>query len=155
MNDYLAKPFYEDELLQLVHDWVLRPTAPEAVAPPLGPALYKLDTLLDTARGNQKFVESMLKTFIDSTQIALRDLGRALEVGNLAGLQATAHKLRPSLVHLQIQPVVGLIDQLENWESTFSYDDLQPLVEQVSQLLRQVLIDIAVELEMRRQTETN
>jgi PAS domain S-box-containing protein len=155
MNDYLAKPFYEDELLQLVHDWVLRPTAPEAVALPLGPALYKLDTLLDTARGNQKFVESMLKTFIDSTQIALRDLGRALEVGNLAGLQATAHKLRPSLVHLQIQPVVGLIDQLENWESTFSYDDLQPLVEQVSQLLRQVLIDMAVELEMRRQTETN
>ncbi|TVT43577.1 PAS domain S-box protein [Hymenobacter setariae] len=163
MNDYLTKPFFEDELLQLVHAWVLRPlTTPdapvEAVAPPPSPepnqALYKLDILMNTARGNQKFVESMLKTFIDSTYNALRDLNRALEVGNLAGLQATAHKLRPSLVHLQIQPVVGLIDQLENWEGAFKYDDLQPLVEQSNHLLRQVLANMTTELELRRQSAT-
>jgi HPt (histidine-containing phosphotransfer) domain-containing protein len=107
--------------------------------------------LMNTARGNQKFVESMLNTFIDSAYNALRDLNRALEVGNLAGLQATAHKLRPSLVHLQIQPVVSLIDRLENWEGAFTYDDLQPLVEQSNQLLRQVLADMTAELDARRQ----
>jgi PAS domain S-box-containing protein len=162
MNDYLTKPFFEDELLQLVHAWVVRPATPPevasevvAVAPPPspepGPVLYKLDMLMNTARGNQKFVESMLKTFIDSAYNALRDLNRALEVGNLSSLQATAHKLRPSLVHLQIQPVVSLIDQLENWEGAFTYDDLQPLVEQSNHLLRQVLADMMAELEARRQ----
>jgi PAS domain S-box-containing protein len=164
MNDYLTKPFYEDELLQLVHDWILRPAAqiidtksaePEVAvaAPPLelnpSPALYKLDILLDTARGNQNFVESMLKTFINSTYNALRDLNHSLEVGNMAGLRATAHRLRPSLLHLQIQPAVAIMDRLENWEGAFSYDSLQPLVEAADRLLRQVLADMNTELEAR------
>ncbi|HET9502398.1 MAG TPA: PAS domain S-box protein [Hymenobacter sp.] len=162
MNDYLTKPFYEDELLQLVHDWILRPAgapaeaptpvaAPAPPAPSPGAALYKLDMLLDTARGNQKFVESMLKTFIDGTYNALRDLGRALEVGNMQGLQNTAHKLRPSLLHLQIQPAVAIMDRLENWEGPYSYDDLQPLVEAADRLLRQVLADMSTELQALRQ----
>ncbi len=177
MNDYLTKPFFEDELLRLVHDWLLRPTALAAAgkdavpaarrplpAPPAldpdpnpnldsrpGPpaALYKLDILLDTARGNQHFVASMLKTFIDATYHALRDLGHALEAGNLPALQATAHKLRPSLMHLQIQPAVALLDQLENWEGAFNYGQLQPLVHAADRLLRQVLADMHAELEAR------
>ncbi|GAB3635197.1 hypothetical protein GCM10027422_07870 [Hymenobacter arcticus] len=157
MNDYLTKPFYEDELLTLVHDWVLgshSSTEPGEVAPPMpaapAPALYKLDILLDTARGNQKFVVMMLQTFIDGTYAALRDLGHALQVGNVQALQATAHKLRPSLVHLQIQPVVALMDSLEGWVGPFSYDDLQPLVEASDQRLREVLASMSAELEARR-----
>jgi PAS domain S-box-containing protein len=161
MNDYLTKPFYEEELLTLVHDWVLGshttpvavPTVP-APAPAAPPAaeLYKLDILLDTARGNDKFVAMMLQTFINGTELALRDLGHALQVGNTGALRATAHKLRPSLVHLQIQPVVNLMDSLENWSGPFSYDDLQPLVEASDQLLRQVLASMGTELEARRKT---
>jgi PAS domain S-box-containing protein len=157
MNDYLTKPFYEDELLQLVHDWVLRPPSPgaspeepAAALPALDAPLYKLDILMDTARGNQKFVVSMLQTFIDGTYHALRDLNRALEVGSVSGLQATAHKLRPSLVHLQILPAVALLDSLENWAVPFNYDRLQPLVETCDRLLRQVLADMATELATRR-----
>ena len=159
MNDYLTKPFYEDELLQMVHDWVLRPPAGAPVAPVVpaaqlaagsGEVLYKLDILLDTARGNQKFVLSMLQTFLDGTATALRDLNHALEVGNVQGLQATAHKLRPSLVHLQVQPVVILLDNLETWAGPFSYDDLQPMVATADRLLRQVLADMTVEVDTRR-----
>ena len=166
MNDYLSKPFYEDELLQLVHDWVLRPPgnvsvpAPAAVpidapVPKLQPALYNLDILLEMARGDQKFVASMLQTFIDGTFNALRDLNRALEVGSVPGLQATAHKLRPSLMHLQIMPAVALITSLENWAKPFDYDDLQPLVETADLLLRQVLVEMSAELETRRLALTN
>jgi len=159
MNDYLTKPFYEEELLTLVHDWVLGahstaevnvPAAAAHSAPAPSADLYKLDILLDTARGNQKFVAMMLQTFLDGTYAALRDLGHALQVGNVQALQATAHKLRPSLVHLQIQPAVVLMDSLESWVGPFSYDDLQPLVEATDQLLRRVLVSMAAELEARR-----
>jgi hypothetical protein len=153
-----------------VHDWILRPSSqaadskdaePEVVAATptyeldSRPALYKLDILLDTARGNQNFVESMLKTFINGTYNALRDLNHSLEVGNLQGLQATAHKMRPSLVHLQIQPAVVLVDKLENWEGDFSYDSLQPIVEAADRLLREVLAAMNTELEARHKPVAN
>lgn len=92
----------------------------------------------------------MLQTFLDGTAHALRDLNRALAVGNALDLRATAHKLRSSLMHLQIQPAVALMDSLENWVGEFSYDDLQPLVEASDRLLRQVMAEMAGELEARR-----
>ena len=155
MNDYLTKPFFEEELLALVYDWLLgvhSTSEPSPVAPApavTAPELYKLDILLDTARGNQQFVAMMLQTFLTGTQTALRDLNHALQIGNVQVLQATAHKLRPSLVHLQIQPAVTLMDQLESWAGPFNYDDLQPLVEASDRLLRQVLASMTAELETR------
>ena len=159
MNDYLTKPFYEEELLTLVHQWLLGAhntvaaseiSAPAPVTAPAPPSLYKLDMLLDMARGNQKFVATMLQTFINGTYAALRDLGHALQIGNVAAMRSIAHKLRPSLVHLQIKPVVTLMDSLENWTGPFNYDDLHPLVEASDQLLREVLASMSAELEARR-----
>ena len=152
MDDYLTKPFYEDELLQIMCDWMLMPTD-EPVSPPEPPApqceLYNLNVLLDMARGDQKFVSSMLQTFLSSTTKALRDLQAALAVGNLAGLQAAAHKMRPSLRHLHIKPALELMNTIDNWAGPFSYDDLQPLVETANRLLSQVLAEMTNELENR------
>ena len=157
MDDYLTKPFYEDELLRLVYDWMLRPpgrplppTAPPKVAPVPQRQLYDLRLLESMAQGDQKFIASMLQTFISSTRTALRDLHAALAVGNLAGLQATAHKMCPSLRHLHIHPAIGLMDALENWAGPFSYDDLQPMVEAVDLQLREVIFGMSAELEARR-----
>ena len=158
MNDYLTKPFYEDELLQLIYDWIFGPLSGSAVALPppaappasTSPALYQLDGLLKIAGDNQQFVVTMLQTFLSSATAALGDLHQALEASNLAGLQATAHRLRPSLVHLQVQPVVALMDRLEQWESPFTYEEVQPVVETTSRLLRQVLADLRTEIEVRR-----
>jgi PAS domain S-box-containing protein len=153
MSDYLTKPFYEDELLQLLCNWLLTPA--EALALPLPPPtsqarLYNLSVLTDMARGDQKFISSMLQTFLTSTTKALRDLHTALGVGNLAGLQAAAHKMRPSLRHLQISSALELMDALDNWAEPFAYDDLQPLVESADRVLSQVLVEMTAEVENRR-----
>ncbi|MBU6121971.1 response regulator [Hymenobacter siberiensis] len=157
MDDYLTKPFYEDELLQLVYDWVLRPpgrplppAAPPKVAPVPQRQLYDLRLLESMGQGDQKFIASMLQTFISSTGTALRDLHAALAVGNLASLQAAAHKMCPSLRHLHIQPAIELMDTIENWAGLFSYDDLQPIVEVVDLQLREVIFAMSAELEARR-----
>ena len=156
MDDYLTKPFYEDELLRLVYDWMLRPpgrplppTAPPKVAPVPQRQLYDLRLLESMAQGDQKFIASMLQTFISSTRTALRDLHAALAVGNLAGLQSTAHKMCPSLRHLHIQPAIELMDTIENWAGLFSYDDLQPMIEAVDLQLREVIFAMLAELEAR------
>ncbi|WBA44164.1 PAS domain S-box protein [Hymenobacter canadensis] len=161
MDDYLTKPFYENELLQLLCDWLLQPAAvpgsPNEVAQPALPAalaapsmIYNLEILQNMSQGDQKFVSSMIQTFIDSTQRTLQGLHAALAVGNLTGLQAAAHMLRPSLRHLQIHTALKLMDQLENWAGPFSYDDLQPLVEAADRILRQVLVEMTAEQQTRR-----
>jgi Mrp family chromosome partitioning ATPase len=92
----------------------------------------------------------MLQTFLTSTTKGLRDLHIALGVGNLAGLQAAAHKMRPSLRHLQIQSALEMVNTLDNWSGPFAYDDLQPLVESVDRVLSQVLVEMTAEVENRR-----
>lgn len=160
MNGYLTKPFYEDELLQLVCDWVLLPPGQPLVpsdAPHIAPVpqrqLYDLELLQSMSQGDQKFVTSMLQTFISSTHIILRDLHAALAVGNLVGLQAAAHKTSPSLRHLQIQSAISQMDVLEGWSGPFSYDDLQPVVESIDLVLREVIFKMTAELEARRANE--
>ncbi|WP_210517396.1 PAS domain S-box protein [Hymenobacter terricola] len=159
MDDYLTKPFYEDELLQLLGDWLLRPLhkAEAAGGSPVlplsaGPAppLYNIDVLLRMGRGNQQFVITMLQTFIASTRTALRDLHSALAVGSLTGLQAAAHQLRPSLRQLQIQAALPLLDAVQGWPEPFSYDDLQPLVEAADHVLDAVIVAMLAEVETRR-----
>ena len=158
MDDYLAKPFYENELLQLLCDWMLMPTGrpvspPEPPAPPAPQGeLYNLNVLLDMARGDQKFVSAMLQTFVSSTQHSINSLHAALAVGNLEGLHAATHQLRPSLRHLQVQPALELLEALDAWTLPFSFDDLQPLVENIELVLRQVITGIEAELAIRRAT---
>jgi PAS domain S-box-containing protein len=160
MDDYLTKPFFEDELLQLLCDWLLKPEpaaeplkphqAP-AAAPP-GPPLrrYSLDGLLLMGKGNEQFVSHMLHTFVSSTHNILRNLHGALAVGSLPSLHAATHQLRPSLRHLHIQAALDLLDELDAWPEPFSFDDLRPLVEALDLTLRQVTVEMAAELKARQ-----
>ena len=162
MDGYLTKPFYEDDLIQLLGDWLLGPLDQVSLshAAP-GPArsaaltapLYNLEVLLLMGRGDHQFVATMVHTFITSTRTALRNLHGALAVGNLAGLHAAAHQLRPSLRHLQVQAALPLLNALEERTPPFAYDDLQPLVEAVDQLLNEVMISLLTELETRRSAD--
>ena len=94
----------------------------------------------------------MLQTFINGTRHSINSLHTALAVGNLEGLHAAAHQLRPSLLHLQVQPALELLEALDAWTLPFSFDDLQPLVEDIELVLRQAITEIKTELAIRRAT---
>jgi CheY-like chemotaxis protein/HPt (histidine-containing phosphotransfer) domain-containing protein len=161
MDDYLAKPFYEEELLQLLCRWLPSPLSPAPAAShghgtetapsaPPEPKLYNLNVLVAMARGDQNFVSAMLETFLKSTKQAMQDIQNALAIGDVKSIQNAAHKLRPSLQHLQIYPTLAVMDRLENWEKPFSHDEVRPLIESASRELTQVLAAIGAELETRR-----
>jgi PAS domain S-box-containing protein len=152
MDDYLTKPFYEDELLQLLCNWLLTPAASIGAPGPVvalararpEPKLYSLEGLLTI--GDQHFVSSMLQTFIYGTRQSLNKLHAALAVGNLVGLHAATHQLRPSLRHLRIGPALELLDALDACVLPFSLNDLQPLVEATELVLGQVITELTAEL---------
>ena len=142
MNDYLSKPFHEDELLKIVHEWLLCVPTRDAST-----KLYRLDLLREAAHNDQKFMTFMLRTFLKSSDDVLGSLRAALATGNVDAIRAAAHKIKPSLRHLQIQPVLALAEQLEVWPAPFEAATLTPLIDSMDRLLRQVTEQISQDLD--------
>ena len=164
MNGYLAKPFQETQLLQLLLEWIVpgleRPAAPAEPAP-LPPAepvvmarpdasLYSIDDLLKAGQGDPDFVLFMLQTFADSCQEALRDLRRGLREADVVLLKSTAHTLKPSLQHLNAWQALPPVEKINCWAGAFALEPLRVLVETVELLLRDVLAQIAGDLHAER-----
>jgi len=157
MNGYLAKPFREEELLKLVSNWVLTPeqaaraesAAPAAApAPAAGVKLYQTDELLHIGQGDLEFVRFMLETFVESCQEAIQGLAQGLADADVALLKTTAHTLRPSLTHLRALHILPPVEALDKWDSGFNLSKLQPLVESVVLLLREVVAQIQQDVEL-------
>ncbi|OUJ69838.1 PAS domain-containing hybrid sensor histidine kinase/response regulator [Hymenobacter crusticola] len=141
MNDYLSKPFHEDELLKIIHEWLL--CAPKQQAG----KLYRLDILKEAAHNDSKFITFMLRTFLKSNEDVLSSLNTGLRTGNVEVLKAAAHKIKPSLRHLQIHQVLVLVEQLESWDTPFDKPILTEMVESIHKLLRQVMAQIVEDLD--------
>jgi PAS domain S-box-containing protein len=154
MNDYLAKPFQEDELLKLVGDWILGASAPNPTTPtktaaaitPSDAPLYKLDLLYQIGQGDEGFVALMLESFIESCEEAVQDLHQTLLTQDEKLLKATTHKLKPSLDHLHIYQLLPLVKRLDAWDTAFDADVLPPLINNVIELLEQIIRQMTIDL---------
>jgi signal transduction histidine kinase/BarA-like signal transduction histidine kinase len=159
MNGYLAKPFQEGQLLQILSDWLLPAGsggAPYlALAAPEAPAthasgLYSIDDLLKAGQGDPEFVVFMLRTFIESCHEALLELHQGLRDANLSMLKGTAHTLKPSLQHLNAWQVLPPIDKLNKWVGEFQNEPLQSLVQSAEGLLGDMVKQIETDLKEER-----
>ena len=159
MSDYLTKPFREEELLRKVSKWLLReaPGEPETVgggpvaaAEPEAavgiPPLYQTDELLLVGQGDLDFVRFMLETFVESCQEAIAGFAHAVREADVTLLRATAHTLRPSLVHLRALHILPPVEVLDKWPGPFESSAVLPLVEAVTGLLHGVSERITLDL---------
>ncbi|OON67233.1 PAS domain S-box protein [Hymenobacter sp. CRA2] len=141
MNDYLSKPFHEEELLKIVHEW-LQPNAKSGEEV----QLYRLDILQEAANNDHRFVAVMLRTFLKSSEDVLASMRAGLAASDMRVLKAAAHKIKPSLTHLHIYQVLEPVEQLDSWEGPFDQPAVASLVEITEKLLRQVMSRIALDL---------
>ncbi|GGG38424.1 hypothetical protein GCM10011378_13380 [Hymenobacter glacieicola] len=147
MNSYLAKPFQEAELLQVVSEWVVpqaQIVAPVPAASPAPPtaALYQIDDLLKVGQGDQSFVTFMLETFVESSEELLQEMAQAMQEGNLARLKSAAHTLKPGLAHLHVLHLLPIVTELDQWQGEFESETLAMLVTCVTEQLREVITQI-------------
>ncbi|WP_426492729.1 PAS domain S-box protein [Hymenobacter sp. 102] len=151
MNDYLAKPFQEQDLLKMVYNWTARPQQQEEQRPE---KLYDLALLHETARGDQQFIDFMLATFLESSTAILQELHSALADGSLPRLQAGAHKIKPSLMHLHMGAVLEPVEHLEKYPGPFEVAVLQPLLTVIDSNLRQVMHQIERDVKQTKRRST-
>ncbi|UOG73913.1 response regulator [Hymenobacter tibetensis] len=107
MNDCLAKPFEEEELLGkmlAVHEARTIPAAP----------LFNLTGLYQIAHGKPAFVRRILESFASSTPNLVARLQHSLSSTNWMEIAACAHQLKPVLKLLQVDKLVQAICTLED-----------------------------------------
>jgi signal transduction histidine kinase/FixJ family two-component response regulator len=112
MNDYLLKPFKQNDLQKII---IKQKSSGEKIKKPQPPkdVTFDLEHLKALSNGNDSFVLNMLDVFIKNTRhdlIKLEDLIKDMNWRS-AGLQA--HKMVAPSRHLGIKALVELLEDLE------------------------------------------
>jgi CheY-like chemotaxis protein len=148
MNDYLSKPYKEDDLISLIIKWIdlnsLRSVEPQiekkdknkTPVTSIEKAEYNLSNLREISRGDQEFVKNMVKLFCDQTPGEVYNMKKAFAEGDLELMGKTAHKIKPSIDNLGIESIGQTIRKLEKFGKENNRDTTIPaLLDKVDQTL--------------------
>ncbi|MEM9888091.1 MAG: response regulator [Bacteroidota bacterium] len=120
MNDYIVKPFDENQFIKTILKY--HPTKSRQASNNVRnesksktqSILYDLSKLKEMSRGNKKFIQKMLRLFIELTPKSIENLSNALKANDLVSIKKIAHKLKPSIDHLNISSIKTAIRSLES-----------------------------------------
>ena len=108
LNDYLAKPFAEEDLYVKLLALLRRPAGP-----PAPPPAYDLGHLRREARGHVPFVAGMVRSFLTHLPPTLLKLRAAAEAHDWHQVADLAHFIKPNLLTLCIAEGVAALPALE------------------------------------------
>ncbi|MFZ4545138.1 MAG: ATP-binding protein [Saprospiraceae bacterium] len=144
MNDYISKPFNEDEFLIKIENCLAeRKTTIVYEKKELATEqnkLFDLSILENISRGNKEFVNSMIQLFCTQTPLSIVEMNKALEINDLETIGKLAHKIKPSIDNLQINSLKQVIRKIEMAEKEkISLDELHELIELTSTTINLVI----------------
>ncbi|MCG8310269.1 MAG: PAS domain S-box protein, partial [Cytophagales bacterium] len=122
MNDFVTKPFEENVLLYKISVCLEdRPIGPSAISKtpkhdrftPSDEKLYDLSKLVDVSRSGNDFVKKMIDVFLSNTPSAVKRIKEAFDAGDFKTVKKTAHRIKPSVIHLRIDSIVDDIRFIE------------------------------------------
>jgi len=141
MDDYLSKPFEQDQFLQLVSYWLDKSETPiVAIAENTKQRpLYNLSKLEKIAKGNQPFIDKMIQLFIDQTPKSVTELKAAYKIGDYSKVKAIAHRIKPSIDTLSIDVLKHEIRAIEkNAELLKASEQTEKLISKLDTVINEV-----------------
>lgn len=164
MNDYLHKPFSEDELAAKLNYWGQVPTmasqihsAPERLASCA--TTTQTSTLLEgltadvgvdlarfqqVTRGNVAFQKQVLQLFLQDTQKNLTLAKTAIAKADFAALEHQAHQIKGASANVGVKAIEVLAEQMEQYahqQSLEAIADLITNIEKSLELIRSVALN--------------
>lgn len=121
MNDYLAKPFTEPNLFQIIADNLSNVTVNEKILPEhvvvteiiVTSTLYDLSMVYGIAGGDDSFVRKMVQLFLDTIPPALEDMKRETIACNWVQVSKLAHKMKSTIDSMGITSLKETIRDIE------------------------------------------
>ena len=117
MNDYLSKPFEEEDLVRIIARWLggsgtggVRDIEDRCE---VKEQLYDLSKLRDIGGGDEAFVSRMVQMFLEQVPAAVDDIRRGYNVGDLAAVKALVHRIRPVIDNMGIASLKSELKEME------------------------------------------
>ena len=148
MDDYLIKPYKEEELFAKVEQ-IVRLRKGNAKGKELKISnnaeksdvrhLYSLRQIEVISGGDKKFVATLIAMFLKLSDETIELLNEALESNNIEQIKRLAHKIKPSLDNLEVNDLHNEIRLLEQYNPvTDCPDNLRTVVRLVTRILTEV-----------------
>ena len=155
MNDYLSKPFEENQLLEITIKWIQKTEIVEPkneksvtkdtfeIKRPLNTPLFDLTKIQTIAKGNKEFINKMIDLFINITPVSIIDMKNAYAENDFEKLRKLAHRIKPSVDNLEISSIKEDIREIElNAENYKTSEQLESLILKVEKVMTEVVSDL-------------
>ena len=119
-NEVLQKPFSEADFLQRIAAHLaiaLPPSTQPAFEAPTEERLFDLRQADTFTAGNAEQMASIIRSFIHTSQVAVKELWSFAEAENWEGISLLAHKLLTSYGHMGVNRALPLLQQLEEMKT--------------------------------------
>lgn len=151
MNDFLSKPFEENDLIQKICHWIGKEqhnttdkTATVKKAVPNNEKLYNLGNLKKISQGNSEFLKKMIALFSQQAPQSVKEMKEALQKKEFDKVRAIAHKIKPAIDNMGISSLHKTIREIER--NAAEATDIFMLTDDIS-LTEQVITDVTLQLE--------
>jgi CheY-like chemotaxis protein/HPt (histidine-containing phosphotransfer) domain-containing protein len=116
MNDYLSKPFQENQLIAVTAKWLNKSVieVKDELSPSEETFLYSLKSIHDIAKGNQAFVDKITDMFIEQGPELVKEIIDAHAANDFTKVNRAAHKLKPTINTLCISSLKKKIAEIES-----------------------------------------
>ncbi len=119
MNNYLAKPFKEEDLMKMIAgmlhtDSRMNTTKKvEVLAEEPEPVYYDISEIKTISRGNEGFINKMLKMFVEQIPVHLADMKAKWEDNQYLVVGEIAHRIKPTIDNMGIAASKTVIREIE------------------------------------------
>lgn len=137
-NDYVIKPYDEDELLRKTAKYFLQ-SGKKPTTKTTRLLLYSEKKIKELSQGNLEFESNIKSIFVKMTTNIIHELRMARERMDFETIRSNAHKLKPSLEHLSVDALYHIVRSIEKYDE--QHTTLETLDEQLNRVY-DVLADI-------------
>jgi CheY-like chemotaxis protein len=145
MDDYLSKPFEENQLLEIMLKWIKKTEIklPKEIILPKSTPLFDLTKIQTIARGNKEFVTKMIELFIETTPVSIIDMKTAYSNKDFDKVKKIAHRIKPAIDNLEISGIKNDVREIEmNAETYQTSEQLEILISKVEQVINEVVTNL-------------